>query len=300
MKRISLLLLVMCVMVTAFACNGGNQEENPEASASAVATTPTQTSAKPSEAPATATPGTTEEPIASSEPIKVVQPDVLEFAFDGNGKAYNKVSGGLAITTVGNEIVLERDANTGMKVAKIPAGQTGYYTMPMSKELYSKLMQGYTLELYLNIPEYHEEGVAGHSFVGCEEWDGGFGVSALPDGMLKLQQRISSWQMITLPIEYEYGEWVHIVMTWNGTDTLSVYMDGVWMNMAIMNYNRAPLAPNVDFFCIGGDSVPQEDAPDAIGCGDGGFIGVCNIYSRELTEDEIYDLYEVRVGSLLK
>ncbi len=297
MKKVILMMLTLCMVISAVACDGGSKKSG-KASTEPTATATTTPIATAPPATPTAKP--------SAEPFDPPVPDVLEFALDSNGTAYNKTEGGPALTTVGNGITLGTDASTGMQIVQIPAGQEGYYTMPMSKELYSKLMNGYTMELYLNIPCYNPEspfGMDGHDFVSCDEWDGGFGVIASPDDVLTIRQKISSWQMIDVLVDYEYNTWIHLVITCNGKDTLSVYTDGALYNTSTIDYGTTPLPPNVDFFCIGGNAVPphlNETTEKMVGCSDGGFIGICNIYTTELSEEDVYALYELRVEALKK
>ncbi|MBP3391494.1 MAG: hypothetical protein J6L76_01740 [Clostridia bacterium] len=299
MKRIGILLVVLCIMMGLVACGGDETASTqvPTASTS-VATSTASTTPTPSSAP-------TQTPAASAEvsEIDAPVPDVLEFVIDSTGKGSNKVANGPAVTTVGNGNATGIDAHTGMQIVSIPKGQEGYYTVSLPSSAYSQLMEGYSLEAYFMIPEFDANlpfGTDGHDVLGCVEWDGGFGITNPEEGVLNFQQRITSWQMIDVQAEYEHGEWVHVVMTYNGKDTVTIYLDGVWENMVLLDYGINELVPGVDFFAIGGNSVPADVAPEMIGCGCGVSVGLCNIYSWELSEDEVADVYAAHVEYLLK
>lgn len=311
MKRIGLLILTLVLTIGMVACGGNKTTEPTEGPSEIVSESPT---ALPTETLiASPTIGATEELTSASPTIDATEkptegpvieacvPDVLELVIDSTGKGSNKVANGPAITTVGDGNVVGVDENTGMRIVTIPKAQTGYYTFPMTETLYKQLMEGYTLEAYFKVSEFDANvGANHHDVLGCEEWDGGFGITNSEQNVLRIRQRVTSWQFIEMEFEYDQSEWIHFVMTYNGSDTVNIYIDGCWENMETQNFNRVELLPSVDFFCIGGNAVPADVSPETSGYGSGLSLGICNIYSWELTEDEVTDLYAAHVESLMK
>lgn len=298
MKRIGLLILTLVLTIGMVACGGNKTTEPTEGPSEIVSESPTALPTETLTASPTidATGKPTEGPV-----IEACVPDVLELVIDSNGKGSNKVENGPAVTTVGDGNVVSVDENTGMRIVTIPKAQTGYYTFPMTETLYRQLMEGYTLEAYFKVSDFDANvGPDHHDVMGCEEWDGGFGITNSEQDVLRIRQRVSSWQFIEMELEYDQSEWIHFVMTYNGSDTVNIYIDGCWENMATQQFNRTELLPSVDFFCIGGNAVPADVSPETSGYGSGLSLGICNIYSWELTEDEVTDLYAAHVESLMK
>ena len=237
--------------------------------------------------------GKVSEPLSGSITVgeSSLTPDILNTVFNEDGTATNgdttlKKQGTSSVTVSYNE-------ELGKTVATFD-GKTGYKFEGI-KDYYKGIVHSISIEACFRAGETEP-----NTSIGANNDSAGFGLHRLKNGAVRFSIRFNNGggsnylQVTTAPGTAEAGEWVHVVVVYNGS-TVKIYVngeaamlydeDGVEVGTSISCSGRLFQAPNGmlnQALIVGGDI-------SNIGTLETGFIGdiaAYNLFSRPLTSDE--------------
>jgi len=188
-------------------------------------------------------------------------------------------------------------------------GTTGFYYMPLSDDTQSKLDDGFTIEMVMEIAVDHT-GVETKSFSSTSS--GGIATMIATDGNITFLINLntgrtpSSWRWINgtgknvpedkamTPVKVEKEKYYHVVGVWDKpTGTASCYVDGVKISecTGLGEYDIRYAQTTPRFWCIGCNPVVKSGAVTGFNGGWYGDVPITRLYSTVLTEDQIKSQY---------
>ena len=220
--------------------------------------------------------------------------DVLSLEFNTDGSATDSASGAV-LDRIGTGSV-SYDEELGMNVASFD-GFSGFKFSGVA-DYYRRFVTSFSTTAMLRVDELPEKSCA----VGSNTDSAGFGLTITPAGELKFYCRglsagnnkyiVASTGAVVTP-----GEWIHVACVFDGKlmrmyingELATLYEDGVTVGTSVAFGERVFVEPSGlgRAFMVGGDIT-------SYGLLESGFIGdiaIMEIYSRNLSADEIAQIY---------
>ena len=277
-----LLCAILCVLAFSVAACGPVKEEGTPSKEPTASVVPT-VSVNPTEE-ATTIP--TQAPTATSDPVtpESVVPDILQLVINRDGTVSNGVSNGPLVESYGTGKIVSIDSATGLNVVTFPSTDSVYDVQ--IGDYYSDMEDAFSMEVYFKldaIPTKLYQGIVEN----CEA--GGFGLYVFDDASIKFYLNLDGeYAIVTAPEKAQIGQWYHCVCVWDG-NLVQIYMDGQLVDEYESNYAFVTF-PSVDtawYLSIAG-CCSAGNHGDLGMCGS---VGICNLYTKSLSADQVASLY---------
>ena len=215
--------------------------------------------------------------------------DATNASASGYAIKYNPQSRG-SVSVVKDE-KLDRDV---MEFVSGGAWQvTTAYSMPVDSSVNEDLANGFSYEAFFKPTK---KATGNYTAVLDYEEGGGFGLELLPSGndntvIISAELHMNSSGYVKLQKTVELNDWYHVVYTYNGTNTISLYINGkLEASQTVSGYmTTASFTYNDPHICIGACTTTGENKD---WCGFDGRLAVCNMFSTPITDaTQVSDMY---------
>lgn len=226
--------------------------------------------------------------------------DILDVKFCSNGSALDASPMWNSVATYANSSLStywnkEYDCYAARSTAPWNAANTGHYRIPLTDAMFTKLADGYTMEVIVMSPEKKDGTEA--KWIACHQNGGPGGIMVSGDGRLTFLLKTSStgycWGAQT---QYNTNQYYHVVGVYNKSESkVYLYVDGELKGTGAAKGDLTRPETNKSYFwAIFGD--PQSDPKSDEQSGKveqqiPGDVVTFRLYDNPFTQDEVNMLW---------
>lgn len=158
---------------------------------------------------------------------------------------------------------------------------TDSYAIAVDSSLNEDFKNGFAYEVY-----FKTNSAPSSYYIGILDYieAGGFGLNILPgtSNTGTLRAIINTGSEMTIDTPVNFGEWYHVVFTYNGVDTANLYVNGVLVGTKALTASiKLPsFGKNDPHLCIGACTTSGDYDQNGLN----GSIAICNIFSTPITD----------------
>lgn len=226
-------------------------------------------------------------PFIPKEGIVIPEADLFDISFREDGKAIDLSPNKLKVET--GEVVPETyfDKDFGRYISRFHHNKKAFYKLDYTDndKIKSALASQFSIEVM-----YSSNDLLNASPLSGKEWEG-LGIEQEGGGQIEFWAYIDDKYKKAKSSAYIVpGEYYHVVGVYNKEkNKLCVFVNGRKAGaVEVSGELLIPRQADSQWFCIGGDTHPSGNIQQSLS----GDVVVSRMYSRSLSEDEVYLLYE--------